>query len=42
VEAGARVSVEAPVREPVVFCRKGSSAGEDFRDELSRGGCYEA
>ncbi len=33
-EAGVRVTVEAPVGEPAVFYRKGSSAGEDFSEEL--------
>ncbi len=32
--SGVRVSVEAPIGEPAVFYRKGSGAGEDFRDEL--------
>jgi alpha-glucosidase len=33
-EAGVRVTVESPIGEPAVFYREGSSAGEDFRDEL--------
>jgi alpha-glucosidase len=33
-EVGVRLTVEAPVGEPAVFYKEGSSAGEDFRDEL--------
>ncbi|HZF58640.1 MAG TPA: alpha-glucosidase [Rubrobacter sp.] len=36
--AGVKATVEAPVGEPAVFYRKGSSVGEDFRDELRREG----
>jgi alpha-glucosidase len=36
--AGVKPTVGAPVGEPAVFYRKGSSVGEDFRDELRREG----
>ena len=36
--AGVKATVGAPVGEPAVFYRKGSSVGEDFRDELRREG----
>ncbi len=39
-EAGVRVTVEAPVGEPAVFYKKGSVAGEDFRDELEGEGLF--
>ncbi len=35
-EDGIWVTIKAPMGEPAVFYRKDSSAGEDFRDELSR------